>query len=191
MSLPTLNVVICSTRPGRIGPAIAGWFHAVAAASEKFNAVLVDIADFNLPIYNEPEHPRLQKYTHDHTKAWSKSVASADAFVFVTPEYNAGPPPSLLNALNYVFNEWNYKPAGFVSYGGISGGVKAVQIEKIILNTLKMVPLVESVMLPVVREFIGKDGTFNPTELHAASAKALIDELARWSKALSTMRSEK
>ena len=76
-------------------------------------------------------HPRLQEYQHAHTKRWAESVNSADAFAFVTPEYNYGPSPALVNALNYVYVEWNYKPGGFVSYGGVSGGLRAVQAVKL------------------------------------------------------------
>ena len=125
-----LHTIVCSTRPGRVGLPVAQWFYEVARQHGGFDAKLVDLAAFNLPIYDEPKHPVLQQYEHEHTKRWSASVSAADAFVFVTPEYNYGPPPSLLNALNYVYKEWNYKPAAFVSYGGVSGGLRAVQIEK-------------------------------------------------------------
>ena len=116
-----LHIVVCSTRPGRVGLSVAKWFEGVTVQHAKFACELVDLAEFNLPVYNEPNHPRFQKYQHDHTKKWSACVSAADAFVFVTPEYNYGPPPSLLNALDYVYVEWNYKPASFVSYGGMSG----------------------------------------------------------------------
>ena len=72
-------------------------------------AGLVDLADFNLPVYDEPNHPRLRQYVHDHTKAWSASVEAAAAFVFVTPEYNYFAPPALMNALDYLLHEWSYK----------------------------------------------------------------------------------
>lgn len=186
--LPRLHIIICSTRPGRICPAIAKWFFNVAVEHKKFETVLIDLADFNLPLYDEPEHPRLRKYHHEHTKAWSKSVDTADAFVFVTPEYNAGPPPPLVNALNYVFLEWNYKAAGFVSYGGVSAGLKAVQIEKQILTTLKIVPIVEAVMIPMVREHFDKEGRFLPNEIHSQSATVMLNELSRWNNALTTLR---
>src|SRR5690625_836198 len=126
-----LQVVICSTRPGRVGPVVADWFNSFAAKNSNFDVELVDLADFNLPIYDEAKHPATGIYANEHTKAWSTSVASADAYVFVTPEYNYGPPPSLTNALNYVYKEWNYKPCGFVSYGGVSGGLRAVQVAKL------------------------------------------------------------
>src|ERR1044072_4349009 len=122
MTKPRLHTVICSTRPTRVGPSVATWFHEFAVQHGQFDAALVDLAEFDLPVFNEPEHPRLQKYQHEYTKKWSASVKAADAFVFVTPEYNYGPPPSLLNALDYLFWEWQYKAVGLVGYGGISGG---------------------------------------------------------------------
>ena len=104
-----LHTIVCSTRPSRLGPKIAEWFDAIAQGHDGFDAELVDLARFELPVFDEPKHPRLRDYAHDHTKAWSASVDAADAFVFVTPEYNYGPPPSFVNAVNYLFHEWNYK----------------------------------------------------------------------------------
>ncbi|HLT77402.1 MAG TPA: NAD(P)H-dependent oxidoreductase [Ferrovibrio sp.] len=187
MSL-VLHTIICSTRPGRVGLPVAQWFHGVASKHEAFDARLVDLAEFNLPIYDEPKHPTLQQYEHEHTKRWSASVAAADAFVFVTPEYNFGPPPSLVNALNYVYREWNYKPAAFVSYGGVSGGIRAVQMEKHTLTTLKMMPILEAVMIPMVAQHM-ENGRFMAKEIHETSATALLNELARWAAALKPMRS--
>lgn len=186
MSL-VLQTIICSTRPGRVGPTIARWFHETAQAHGKFDATLVDIADFNLPVYDEPKHPMMQQYEHDHTKAWSASVAAADAYVFVTPEYNYGPPPSLLNALNYVYREWNHKPASFVSYGGVSGGLRAVQVEKQILTTLKIMPIPEQVSVHMAGQHI-EDGAFKPDAAHTSSAGRALDELYRWATALKPMR---
>jgi len=186
---PKLQTIIASTRPGRVGPSIAKWFHGYAADHGAFDAQLVDLADFDLPIYDEPFHPRLQKYEHEHTKRWSASVASADAYVFVTPEYNYGTTPALLNALDYVYLEWNYKPAAFVSYGGVSGGIRAVQMIKPTLSVLKMMGLMEQVAIPMVPQFIDKDtGAFTPNDLHVKSAQEVLDELKKWSDALTPMR---
>ena len=185
---PKLHTVICSTRPGRVGPAVARWFDAFARQHGKFDASLVDLADFNLPMYDEPNHPSQQKYEKEHTKRWSASVAAADAYVFVTPEYNYGPPPSFVNALNYVYKEWNYKPCGFVSYGGVSGGLRAVQLEKQLVTTLKMMPMVEGVAVPMVAKLLGENGKFASNELIDASARTMLDELLRWAEALQPMR---
>jgi NAD(P)H-dependent FMN reductase len=130
----------------------------------------------------------LQQYEHEHTRRWSAIVAAADAYVIVTPEYNHGTTPALLNALNYVYKEWNYKPAGFVSYGGVSGGIRAVQAVKPTLNTLKIVPLVEAVMIPTVTQQLDENKRFRPGEIHTSSANVMLNELLRWAEALRPMR---
>jgi len=183
-----LQVIVGSTRPGRIGLPIAQWFAEFAKQHSEFEVELVDLADFKLPIYDEPVHPRMQQYQHAHTKRWSEKIQAADAFVFVTPEYNFGPPPALLNALNYIYNEWNYKPCGFVSYGGLSGGMRAVQMEKQLVTTLKMMPMVEAVALPMVWNQMNEAGQFASNELVDDSASAMLAELGRWAAALKPMR---
>lgn len=183
-----LNVIIASTRPGRVGPPVANWFVERAKARGTFDVELVDLAEAGLPIFDEPEHPAAQKYQNEHTKKWSAIVDSADAFVIVTPEYNFGTPPSLVNALDYLYNEWNYKPAGFVSYGGISGGLRSVQMTKLILNTLKVVPLTEAVTLPFVWNQLNDSGEFVPNDSNGEAADGMLDELQKWAKALKTMR---
>lgn len=184
----SLHTIIVSTRPGRVGPSIAAWFHEFATQHGKFETKLVDIADFNLPIYDEPHHPRLHKYEKEHTRRWSESVAAADAYVFVTPEFNYCPPPSFVNALNYLYREWNYKPCGFVSYGGVSGGLRAVQMEKQLVTTLKMMPMVEGVTAPMVTKLLDEQKRFHSNELIDASAVAMLDELYKWAHALRPMR---
>jgi NAD(P)H-dependent FMN reductase len=183
-----LHVIIASTRPGRVGPAVARWFQGFAEEHGAFDVELVDLADFHLPVYDEPVHPRLVQYEHEHTKRWSKSVAAADAFAFVTPEYNYSPTPALVNALDFVYKEWNYKPCGFVSYGGVSGGLRATQAVKLQVTTLKMVPMMEGVTVPMVASHINDSGVFGSNELIDTSAKMLLDELLRWAEALKPMR---
>lgn len=185
-----LQTIICSTRPGRVGPAVAHWFHQYASQHGKFEATLIDLADFNLPLYDEPNHPATRKYEKEHTKKWSASVAAADAYVFVTPEYNYGPPPSFVNALNYVYHEWNYKPCGFASYGGVSGGLRSVQMEKQLVTTLKMMPMVEGVAVPMVAKLLDQQRNFVPNELIEASALTMLDELYYWADGLQAMRTK-
>jgi NAD(P)H-dependent FMN reductase len=184
---PILHVLICSTRPGRVGDKVAHWFHERSLARGTFDARLVDLADFALPVFDEPKHPRLRQYEHEHTRRWSASVSTADAFVFVTPEYNYGPPPSLVNAMNYLVHEWAYKPVGFVSYGGLSGGMRAVVAEKQLATTLRMVPIFEAVAVPMVQQRLAHDA-FQADATHDSSADALLDELLKWANALKAMR---
>lgn len=183
-----LHVIIASTRPGRVGASIGNWFFSAAQQHGKFDCELVDLAEVNLPMFDEPNHPSLQKYEHDHTKRWSESVHAADAFVIVTPEYNYGPPPSLVNALNYVYKEWNYKPVAFVSYGGISGGLRSVQMTKQTVTTLKMVPLVEAVTIPFFNQHLDDNGEFSASDQHKKNAREMLDELLRWAEALKPLR---
>ncbi len=184
-----LHIIIGSTRPGRVGPSIAKWFHEAAKAHGAFDAVLVDIADFKLPVFDEPEHPAKKHYTKDHTKAWAASVDAADAYVFVTPEYNYFAPSSLVNALDFLVQEWKYKPAGIVSYGGVSAGLRAAQAVKGLLTALRIMPIPEGVAIPNFFEHIDKaSGTFKSNPLMDASVKTMLDELAKWSTALKPMR---
>ncbi|MFC0410835.1 NADPH-dependent FMN reductase [Roseomonas elaeocarpi] len=182
-----LHIIIGSTRPGRVGPTIARWFDGFARNYGGLEPVLVDLAEFNLPVFDEPKHPRAQQYEHEHTKRWSASVAAADAYVFVTPEYNYGTTPALLNALDYLVVEWGYKPAGVVSYGGVSGGLRGAQHLKQTLATLKMVTPPEGVGIPNFGAQL-KDGAFVSNELIDTSARTMLDELERWAVALKPMR---
>ena len=183
-----LNIIIGSTRPGRIGPKVATWFDGFAREHGGFEPVLVDLADFNLPVFDEPKHPRMQDYQHDHTRAWAESAAAGDAYVFVTPEYNFFPPSSLINALTFLSREWNYKPAGILSYGGISGGLRATQQLRLMLTTLKVMPIPEGVPVPMVHSMLDEKEGFTPTEPIRDGAKLMLDELRRWAVALSAMR---
>ena len=183
-----LHVIVASTRPSRKGPAVARWFHEFAQRQGGFEPVLVDIAEFDLPVYDEPEHPLTRRYVHEHTKRWSESVAAADAYAFVTPEYNYFPPPSLVNALNFLVAEWTYKPAGLVSYGGVSGGLRAAQAVKLLLTTLKVMPIPEGIAIPNFGQFMNESGTFRPNELVEKSAGTMLAELIRWAESLKPMR---
>ena len=183
-----LLVIIGSTRPGRAGLPIGRWFHAHAAAHPGFDVELADLKQIDLPFLDEPKHPRFRDYQHAHTKAWSATVQAADAFVFVTAEYNFNPPPPLLNAIDYLHAEWLYKPCGFVSYGGMSGGMRAVQTLKLVVTGLKMMPMFEAVTIPFYSKFMTPAGELAADEHHQKAASAMLDELARWAHALKTLR---
>jgi NAD(P)H-dependent FMN reductase len=182
-----LNVITVSTRPGRVGPKVAKWFHELAVAHGAFEVEAVDLDSFALPVFDEPKHPRFKDYQHDHTKAWSASVAAADAFVFVTPEYNYTPPPSFVNAVDYLFLEWGYKVAGIVSYGGPLGGARAAQMEKLMLTSVKVMTVPEGVSIPLPTH-MDKGGNFAPSEPIEKSAKAMLDEMVKWAGALKPLR---
>jgi NAD(P)H-dependent FMN reductase len=183
-----LTVIIVSTRPVRVGLPVGKWFAEAAKAHGQFAVSVADLKEINLPLFDEPKHPRLGEYEHAHTKVWSAIVAAADAFVFVTPEYNYAAPPSLVNAVDYLHREWAYKPAGFVSYGGVAGGTRAVQVAKQVITSLKVVPIPEAVAIPFVANHL-EGGEFKATDSFGHSAKIMLDELHRWAVALRPMRS--
>jgi NAD(P)H-dependent FMN reductase len=142
----------------------------------------------NLPFMDEPNHPRLAQYTHQHTRDWSAKVSEADAFVFVTPEYNYGYTAPLKNAIDYLHHEWHYKPAGIVSYGGVAAGTRAAQMLKQVLTTLRITPVFEAVSIPFVSQFIDEEENVVPNDVMTASAKAMFDELVRVNEALLPLR---
>jgi len=185
--LPTLTVIVGSTRPGRIGLPVATWVAERAGAHGAFDVRLADLAEVALPLLDEPHHPRLRRYEHEHTRRWSAIVEASDAFVFVTPEYNHGIAAPLKNALDYLAVEWARKPAGIVSYGGVSAGLRAAGQLKQVLAALKVVPVGGGVPIPMVRERV-QDGSVVANEPMTKAVEAMLDELVAWHGALAPLR---
>jgi NAD(P)H-dependent FMN reductase len=183
-----LSIIVGSTRPGRVAPIFAQWMADFAGKHDRFEPVVTDLENFDLPVLDEPRHPRLGQYEHEHTKRWSREIDAADAFVFILPEYNYFAPPAVVNAIDYLVREWQYKPAGFFSYGGLSGGTRSVQSLKPMLTTLKIMPIPEAVALPFYQNSVDENRTFAAGEQVTNSATAMLDELARWSDALKPLR---
>jgi NAD(P)H-dependent FMN reductase len=188
MSSPTLQIIIASTRPGRVGPSVAAWIYERAVAHGGFNVELVDLAEVNLPMFDEPKHPRFGEYVHQHTKDWSATISRGDAFIFVIPEYNYGFNAAIKNAIDYLNKEWQGKAVGFVSYGGVAAGTRAVQMLKQVVTTLKMVPIFDAVNIPFVQQFLDADKKLQPNEIMESAATAMLDELVTWTTALRHVR---
>jgi NAD(P)H-dependent FMN reductase len=185
---PVLQVIIGSTRPGRVGSAVADWIIDRARAHGDFEVEVADLAVLNLPIFDEPNHPRLRRYVNQHTKDWSEIVERSDAFIFVIPEYNYGFNAATKNAIDYLNQEWQNKAAGIVSYGGVAAGTRAAQMLKQVMSALKIVPVTDSVNIPFVGEKLDEDGRLKPNEIMEGAATAMLDELARWTQALRPLR---
>lgn len=190
LHMPKLHILITSTRPTRVGPAIATWLEKKARDHGGFETELVDLASFSLPVFDESEHPLKQLYEHDHTKNWAAKVSEADAFIFVLPEYDYFTPAALVNAIQFLSKEWNYKPLGLASYStGISGGLRSAQTTKLLVTSVKMMPMAETLAIPFLNQYMTESGEFTGNELFDASAQKLLDELLRWTNALKTLRS--
>ena len=186
--MPRLSIIIGSTRPGRAGLPIADWFSDQARQHGGFEIDVVDLAELNLPMLDEPNHPRLRQYTHQHTKDWSARVAGSDAFVIVTPEYNHGYSAALKNAIDYLHHEWHYKPVGFVSYGGVAAGTRAMQQLKQVVTALRMLPLTDAVNIPFHTQFLDDDGRIQANEVMEQAADVMLDELLRVEATLRPLR---
>jgi NAD(P)H-dependent FMN reductase len=186
--MPQLTVIVASTRPGRIGRQIGDWFVARAIANGGLDSVrLVDLAELALPWLDEP-HPAVDgPYLHPHTKRWSAIVEGSDAFAFVMPEYNRGFGAPLKNAIDFLYREWHDKPVGLVSYGMMSGGLRAAEMLKPVLVAVKLHPVPEPVAI-FLRQSLDEAGNLIATPSLAASADELLGELRRLAEVLAPLR---
>ena len=182
-----VGIVIGSTRPGRKAEAVAKWVHEHAQKRSDASFELVDIAEYDLPLLDEPVPPSMGKYSKEHTKKWAAKIASLDAFIFVTPEYNHGTSGALKNALDFIYAEWNNKAAGFVAYGG-AGGTRAVEHLRGYMAELQIADVRAQVALSLYTDF-EHFTTFKPSEHHEKSLSSVFDQVIRWGTALKTLRS--
>ena len=183
-----LNIAIVtgSTRPGRHNEAVSRWVHQVARERTDARFELVDIADYNLPLLDEPLPPSRGRYSQAHTKAWAAKIDFFDAYVFVTPEYNHSTSGALKNAIDYLFREWTNKAARFVSYGS-AGGVRAVEHLRLIMAEVMVATVRQQVMLSFATDF-ETFTTFKPDARRAQEVHAMLDQLITWAGALKAVR---
>jgi NAD(P)H-dependent FMN reductase len=182
-------IILGSTRPGRNGEAVAKWVHGIAAKRTDAQYELVDIKAFDLPLLDEPAPPSTGKYSQPHTKRWAEKIASFDAFVFVTPEYNHGTSGALKNAIDYLFREWNNKAAGFVGYGSM-GGARAIESLRLVMGELMVADVRNQVMLSLFTDF-EKFSQFKPAAMHEQEVNAMLDQVVSWGTALQGVRQPK
>ena len=182
-----IGILIGSTRPNRNGEAIGRWVHSIAAQRDDVEFGLLDLADFDLPLLNEPLPPAMGAAPeHEHTRRWAEAVASYDGFVFVSPEYNHSVPGALKNALDYLFAEWNDKACGLVTYGS-AGGVRAGEHLRQIAGELKMADVRAQVMLQFGQDF-DANYQFAPRAFQEQAVHAMLAELVAWAGALRNVR---
>jgi NAD(P)H-dependent FMN reductase len=182
-------VILGSTRPGRNGEAVAKWFYEIAKKRSDGDFEYVDIKDFNLPLLDEPVPPSMGQYSKEHTKKWSAKIDSFDAFVFVTAEYNHGIPGALKNAIDFLYNEWNNKVAGFVSYGS-AGGVRSVEQLRLVMAEVQVATVRAQVQLSLFSDF-ENFSAFKPAIYHEKTANTMLDQVIVWGNALRAVRTKR
>jgi len=181
-----IGIILGSTRPGRNGEAVAKWVDGLAQKQTDATFELVDVADYNLPLLDEPNPAMKQQYTKEHTKVWSKKISEFDGFIFVTAEYNHSIPGALKNAMDFLNVEWQDKAVGFVAYGS-AGGTRAVEALRLVAGELHMADVRAQVMLSLFTDFKNMS-EFTPDPRHESAMSDVFDQVIAWSNALKTLR---
>jgi NAD(P)H-dependent FMN reductase len=189
MANPKIGVVLGSIRQGRFCDKAADWFLEIARRRSDLAFERIDLRDVALPMFDEPLSPAWGPIATPAAQAWQQTVARLDGFIFVTPEYNHGPSSALKNALDYAYNDWNRKPAGFVGYGSV-GAARAVEQLRLVAVELQMAPTRNAVHIAGGDFFAAMQGQTTLGELPylPPTAEALLDELAWWARTLKSAR---
>jgi NAD(P)H-dependent FMN reductase len=181
-----IQIVVGSIRPGRNGDAVGKWVYDIAKKRKDIKVELVDLADYDLPLFNEPISPAYAPINNENAKKWAAKINQADGYVFVTPEYNHGMPASLKNAVDWLFSEWNDKAIGFVGYGS-AGGARSIEQFRQVSAEVHMADVRTQVLLSLVDDFENMS-VFKPRPHHEQTVNIVLDQVANWAKALKPLR---
>ena len=190
--MTVISVIVGSTREGRFSEKPAKWIWNHLKRRDDVDVRLLDLRDYPMPFFDQPVSPATPgrpPYDNVVVKKWTAAIALSDGFIFVTPEYNYGPPAVLKNAIDWVYPEWNRKAAGFVSYGSAVGARGVQQLRQTLIE-VQLAPVRSSVHIPVATlwaHYKGGDVDAGLAELEAP-ARALIDDLLWWTTALKAAR---
>jgi NAD(P)H-dependent FMN reductase len=190
--MTVISVIVGSTREGRFSEKPAQWILHHLQKRDGVDARLLDLRDFPMPFFDQaapPAAPGRAAYEHEVVRNWTAAIAESHGFIFVSPEYNYGPPAVLKNAIDWVYPEWNRKAAAFVSYGAALGARGVQQLRQTLIE-LQLAPVRSSVHIPVATlwaHYKGGDVDAGLAELDAA-AGGMIDDLLWWTDALKAAR---
>lgn len=191
-----IKVIVGSTRQNRFSEKPAYWIFEEVKKKGGVDVELLDLRDYPMPFYNEPTSPAMIKdgnYPNEIVKKWAEKIKEADAYIVVTPEYNHGYPAVLKNAMDHVYYEWNNKPVGFVSYGGV-GGARSVEQLRLVAIELQMAPIRNAIHIPtpVYMSMMNEKAPVKP-ELFESLKNAkdnFLNQLLWWARALKAARVE-
>ena len=187
-----LMMIWGSSRPGRRGGQVADWVKKKTEADGRFEVDFIDLRELNLPFFDEPAENGVfvyaspDEYKNPAGKAWAERVAKAEAFIIVTPEYNHGVPGVLKNALDWVGKPWIDKPVGFISYGGIAGGARAVEGLRTVTIELGLVQVATPLHFPYFERAFDENGQPTRLDYYEANLKKMLDEIIRLKQAFAT-----
>jgi NAD(P)H-dependent FMN reductase len=188
--MPKIKIILGSNRPTRFAEQPGKWLLEQAQNIEGLDAELIDLAEVNLPFLDEPAPALFGTYQNEHTKEWSKTIAEADGFVFVVPEYNHGYTPVLKNAIDYLYHEWSHKPVAFLSYGSAAGGARAVDQLRAVVGHLSMYDITEHVIMPEYYVHQDDKGVYQFTDRHVNAASEMLTRLNFWAEKMKPAREE-
>lgn len=182
MSAIRVAVITASTREGRFGDTVSAWFLGRAQLQPGFVIDAIDLAHAGLPAALPTENDAA-------TEAYRQRIAAADAVVMITPEYNHSYPASLKQAIDLLRDEWYAKPVAFVSYGGQSGGIRAVHHLRAVMPEVHAMTIRNAISLHNVWGLFDDSGSFRQSERYDKSVDAMFGQLGWWAQALSAARS--
>lgn len=186
-----IKIILGSIRPGRFGVQPAEWIKKISESyADTATFELIDLKEISLPFLDEAVPASYDQYANDHTKAWAKVIGEADGFVFVTSEYNHSIAPSLKNAIDFLYKEWNYKPVAFLGYGADAGGARAIEHLRGVAGWIKMYDISEHLLL---REYYlnqDENGAYTFSDDQEKKAKAMLDQLVFWAETMKPAREQ-
>ena len=181
-----IGVILGSTRPGRNGEAVAKWFMSQADKYESDTEFeLVDLAKWDLPVFNEPGFPASGEYANEKTKEWSQEIAQYDGFIYLVTEYNRGMPAAIKNAIDYLYHEWSFKPVGFVGYSS-AGAFRTISQLRDVVGELNMVGIRKQIAINVWEAVA--DGKWAAGDKHDKEVEGLLGQLEWWARLLKPAR---
>ena len=189
MTRPKIGIIIGSVREGRFADHPAEWIHDLASRRGAFETELIDLQDYELPIFSESLAPAWGPSTNPVAQRWQRKVAELDGYILVAAEYNRGPTASLKNALDYAYTEWNNKPVAFVAYGSV-GGARAVEQLRLNAIELQMAPIRTGVHIqwPIYTAVAQEGKSLSDFDFLNQNATQMLDQLMWWVNALKAAR---
>lgn len=190
-----IKIILGSTRQNRFNDKPGAWILAETSKKEGVSAELLDLRDYPFPFFDEPVSPSMIKngeYSNEIVRKWADKIREADAFIIVTPEYNHGTSGVLKNALDSVYAEWNNKPVGFISYGGV-GGARSVEQLRLVAIELQMASVRNAVhILGGPWNLLDENGKLKGGALDPfqKSAEGMLNQLLWWARALKVAREQ-